>query len=230
MISDLADRAMRAGKSTVRLTYRKSDRNAPALAFFEQLRAGTPADASQTIDRPAAILATLQYTPGDHAPTVETGDRGSQAGAFGVANFSSALQRLADDFTTVDAIVAAIHARQVSPSPLPMEEAMSPDGNTLEHALSTIWKKALGRSHVGLNENFFDAGGTSLKAVVVVAMIRKELKKDVSIVSLFESPTIKLLAARLDDSSGAKSASAEAAGSRGRQRRQKLMKRGGRST
>ena len=81
------------------------------------------------------------------------------------------------------------------------------------------------------NENFFDAGGTSLKAVVVIAMIRKELKRDVSIITLFECPTIKLLAARLDGEAGggvsapADSAAVADAESRGRQRRNKLVKR-----
>src|SRR5436190_8035011 len=74
------------------------------------------------------------------------------------------------------------------------------DSSALERSLAAIWKKALGRARIGSNENFFDAGGTSLKAVVVIAMIRKELKKNVSIVALFECPTIALLAARLDDS------------------------------
>ena len=109
-----------------------------------------------------------------------------------------------------------------------MEAETPGDASALERALATIWKKALGWTHIGYQERFFDAGGTSLKAVMVVAMIRKELKKDVSIVSLFEYPTIQLLAARLEESAGAKSAAAAAAESRGRQRRQKLIKRGGR--
>jgi surfactin family lipopeptide synthetase B len=108
------------------------------------------------------------------------------------------------------------------------EEAEAAGGDaSIEKSLTRIWKKALGRSHIGSNENFFDAGGTSLKAVVVVAMIRKELKKKISIVALFESPTIALLAARLDESKAAEGASAAAASaeSRGRQRRNKLVKR-----
>jgi acyl carrier protein len=65
-----------------------------------------------------------------------------------------------------------------------------------------IWKKVLGRSRIGINDNFFDVGGTSLKAVQVVAMLKKELKRDLSIVSLFEYPTVSLLAAKLSSASG----------------------------
>ena len=55
----------------------------------------------------------------------------------------------------------------------------------------------LGRAEVGPNENFFEAGGTSLKAVQLVALIRKELNQRLSVVSVFECPTLALLSARL---------------------------------
>jgi hypothetical protein len=78
-----------------------------------------------------------------------------------------------------------------------------------------------------MNDNFFEAGGTSLKAVQVIAMIKKELNKTLSIVSLFECPTLTLLAARL----GATSAGAHVAGTpnsgaavRGQRRRYKAAK------
>ena len=57
-------------------------------------------------------------------------------------------------------------------------------------------------ARVGLNDNFFEAGGTSLRAVQVIAMIKKELNQTLSIVSLFECPTVTLLAAKLSAASG----------------------------
>jgi acyl carrier protein len=94
-------------------------------------------------------------------------------------------------------------------------------GNTLEAALSNLWKKVLGRRQIGINENFFEAGGTSLKAVQVIALIQKELRRGLSITSLFESPTIKLLAAELKraSDSGRDGTKATKAHMRGQQRR-----------
>ena len=133
------------------------------------------------------------------------------------------------EFTDIDSIVAAIHrSGEQTQAPETVAETEPLEHGGLHRSLAAIWQKALGRAHIGYDERFFDAGGTSLKAVMVVAMIRKQLKKTLSIVSLFESPTINLLAARLEESTDAKSASATAAGSRGRQRRHKLVKRGGR--
>jgi hypothetical protein len=63
--------------------------------------------------------------------------------------------------------------------------------------LANLWARVLGRSEVGPNENFFEAGGTSLKAVQLVALIRKELNQRLSVVSVFECPTLALLSAKL---------------------------------
>jgi len=229
MVAELARRALHEGKSHLKLVCRRNDRNAPARTFFEGLGpvSGTPDEF--TAEWPASRLAELRYTPDEEKVPAATPSPRDVPGRFGQRNLSAAMQRLGDGLTRIEAIVSAMNAsgRPTEPEG-PMEAETPGDASALERALATIWKKALGWTHIGYQERFFDAGGTSLKAVMVVAMIRKELKKDVSIVSLFEYPTIQLLAARLEESAGAKSAAAAAAESRGRQRRQKLIKRGGR--
>jgi hypothetical protein len=77
-----------------------------------------------------------------------------------------------------------------------------------------------------MNDNFFEAGGTSLKAVQVIAMIKKELNQTLSIVSLFECPTVKLLAAKLGATSGDARVGAPAAEAalRGQRRRYKATR------
>lgn len=67
----------------------------------------------------------------------------------------------------------------------------------LDARLLNIWQRVLGVAHIGQNDNFFDVGGTSLKAVQVVALVRKELAHSLSIVTLFECPTVASLTARL---------------------------------
>ncbi|PYK01934.1 MAG: hypothetical protein DME23_02890, partial [Verrucomicrobia bacterium] len=70
-----------------------------------------------------------------------------------------------------------------------------------------------------------EAGGTSLRAVQVIAMIKKELKKTLSIVTLFECPTIRLLGAKLNAAaySPQGASNAGAAEIRGQQRRHKTI-------
>ncbi|MEO6787069.1 MAG: HAD-IIIC family phosphatase, partial [Chthoniobacteraceae bacterium] len=234
MMAELAVRALCAGKPIIELSCVKTDRNEPAREFIGQLRQPESPSAghSLTLELPASALAELRYTPEDRSAKSASGKFNSAKGdtrgrnsEFGRTNLSSALQRLGEEFNTVAAVITAIDS---STQPETARAERDPtDDSVLERALAAIWKKVLGRTCVGLNENFFDAGGTSLKAVVVVAAIRRELKKNASIVSIFECPTIKLLAARLDESKGSQGAPASAthAESRGRQRRNKLVKR-----
>jgi FkbH-like protein/FkbM family methyltransferase len=235
MVAELASRALRDGKSLIELPYRSTDRNEPAREFIERLGpAGIAANGgSLTLELSASALSELRYAPDDQ--TAETAGPGKSSAplkrsGFGGTNLSATMQRLGDELNTIEAVVTAIESarRQAEPMTTLTGPELAEDASALEQLLAAIWKKALGRPYIGSNENFFDAGGTSLKAVVVIAMIRKELKRDVSVITLFECPTIKLLAARLDDSAGAgagASAAAANAESRGRQRRNKLVKR-----
>jgi non-ribosomal peptide synthetase-like protein len=70
----------------------------------------------------------------------------------------------------------------------------------MEKNISDIWKKTLKISSISVNENFFtELGGNSLAAAIVVSEMRnhKEIA-DVSLVDLFENPTIRQLAKKLD--------------------------------
>jgi FkbH-like protein/FkbM family methyltransferase len=235
MIAELAARAVRDGKSLIELSYRPTDRNEPAREFIGRLGpAGTPsASGALTLELSASALSELRYVPDDRTAEPSGAAKRSATShrnGFGGTNLSATMQRLGDELNTIESIVAAIESSRLQSLPSTGDSGpdLASDASSLEQLLAAIWKKALGRPYIGSNENFFDAGGTSLKAVVVIAMIRKELKKDVSVITLFECPTIKLLAARLDDSSGAAaevSAAAANAESRGRQRRNKLVKR-----
>jgi acyl carrier protein len=90
---------------------------------------------------------------------------------------------------------------------------------TLEATLAYFWARVLGKSQIGLNENFFEAGGTSLKAVQLLALIQREFKRSLPITSLFECPSIGLFAARMKAPAHARKTNAVAALRRGQQRR-----------
>ncbi len=75
-------------------------------------------------------------------------------------------------------------------------------GNEIEAALLTIWRQILGTNSVGVDDNFFDLGGTSLQLIAVHATISASMKIAVTVVDLFEYPRISALAARLADLGG----------------------------
>ncbi len=63
--------------------------------------------------------------------------------------------------------------------------------NKVEEKLTEIWSEVLGVKRVGISDNFFDLGGHSLKATVLISKIHKELNKEISLKELFKKPTIK---------------------------------------
>ncbi|WP_443659035.1 non-ribosomal peptide synthase/polyketide synthase [Clostridium algidicarnis] len=65
--------------------------------------------------------------------------------------------------------------------------------NKVEEILCKIWSEVLGVKKIGINDNFFEVGGHSLKAMVLLAKIHKDLNKEIPLKELFKLPTIKEL-------------------------------------
>ncbi len=67
----------------------------------------------------------------------------------------------------------------------------------LEAQIAGIWREVLGAEHVGLEDNFFDIGGTSLLLVRVHGKLQMLLNRRISIADLFADTTVRALAGRL---------------------------------
>jgi acyl carrier protein len=64
-----------------------------------------------------------------------------------------------------------------------------------EEAVAAIWCDVLGRSDIGVLDDFFDLDGTSLQAISVVTRIRDTWAVQIRARDFFESPTVASLAA-----------------------------------
>ncbi|TAH07986.1 MAG: non-ribosomal peptide synthetase, partial [Sphingobacteriia bacterium] len=73
----------------------------------------------------------------------------------------------------------------------------------LEIDIAVIWKEALNRSSISIDDHFFDIGGHSLIAIQVMSRIKKELGKQLPISVLFQYPTIQKLAQLIENESTA---------------------------
>jgi thioesterase domain-containing protein len=82
------------------------------------------------------------------------------------------------------------------PSPILNPTPISPRTNW-ERELVRIWEEVLQRSPVGIQENFFDLGGTSVQAARVFARIEEAFHQRLPLSVILGSPTIEQLAATL---------------------------------
>jgi len=67
-------------------------------------------------------------------------------------------------------------------------------GSLTEEILAGIYAQVLGLQRVGVDESFFDLGGDSLLAMRVVAAVNTGLDAHLSVRTVFEAPTVALLA------------------------------------
>ncbi|NIM15231.1 MAG: amino acid adenylation domain-containing protein [Candidatus Aminicenantes bacterium] len=79
----------------------------------------------------------------------------------------------------------------------PTADYITPKSKT-EKIIARIWKKVLELDKVGVNDNFFEVGGTSLDIIEVAARINEDLNRDVPMVHVFQYPTISALAEYFD--------------------------------
>jgi amino acid adenylation domain-containing protein len=83
--------------------------------------------------------------------------------------------------------------------------------NELEGAIGQAWKDALGVDSVGLDENFFDLGAHSLMVAEVHMQLQQLLDRELSLVDLFQFPTVTALANHLKGEETAPQVSSRAA-------------------
>jgi hypothetical protein len=76
---------------------------------------------------------------------------------------------------------------------LAIREKVAPR-NQAERQLVELWEEVLSVQGIGVRDNFFELGGHSLLATQLISRIRQRLGAEVSLQSLFESPTIEGLA------------------------------------
>jgi natural product biosynthesis luciferase-like monooxygenase protein len=128
--------------------------------------------------------------------------------------------------------------RQALPSPDGARQETAtpfvPPATEVERKLAAIFQELLGMNEIGVDDNFFDLGANSLMMVRVVEKIRVELGLKISLVRVFQFPTLGSLAAAI---AGSKTDSSHAAvppeQSRGQLRKEMMQRRrevrGGRS-
>ena len=69
--------------------------------------------------------------------------------------------------------------------------------NELERAIAGVWREVLGVERVGVHDNFFESGGSSLLIVKLHSRLKEALGRDVPVMELFRHTTIDALTREL---------------------------------
>ncbi len=87
--------------------------------------------------------------------------------------------------------------RRALPEPRELQtvakQVVSPQ-TELEQQILAIWQEVLQVTTAGVEDNFFDLGGHSLLMVQVCNQVRKTLHRELSVVDMFQHPTVRKMA------------------------------------
>ena len=70
----------------------------------------------------------------------------------------------------------------------------------VEEALAQIWEETLGMAQLDREDDFFGLGGNSLLSMRLVDKIAERFGIQLTVVALFQHPTIRAIAALIEDS------------------------------
>ncbi|GAA3826866.1 hypothetical protein GCM10022226_54620 [Sphaerisporangium flaviroseum] len=164
------------------------------------------------------IEAVLREQPGvtDAAVIVREdrpGDKrivGYLAGEAETSEVRAALKLRVPDYmvpsalVTLDALPLSPNGkldRRALPAPALVREdstAFVPPETETQESIAAVWRTVLGVERIGVDDDFFDLGGHSLLATQVIAGMRANHGAGVSVMDLFQNPTIRELAALVD--------------------------------
>jgi len=108
-------------------------------------------------------------------------------------------------FVTLDAMPLTPNGK-VDRKALPVPDSSRPEleeiyvapTTAIEQHIADIWAQVLNIKRVGIHDNFFELGGYSLLAIQIISRLRQALQVELSMLSLFELPTVAELAKRVE--------------------------------
>ena len=205
LLAHLGRQALEAGLAQVRLPFRPTPKNLPALAFAEsavgEWRTALPEGQDFVI--PAQVAAGLTYRAGEVPAAVMSALRADENKAAqpvahpatGTVDRSTRYERLATELTNGPAVLAWVQGLQRLARPLP-GPAMLP-ANELEVAMLALWAEVLQMDGLGVEDDFHTLGGTSLQAARLIAGIERRFGPRWPFTTLLAARTPRALVAKL---------------------------------
>ncbi|NEO31126.1 MAG: SDR family oxidoreductase [Symploca sp. SIO3C6] len=105
-----------------------------------------------------------------------------------------------DQWTNPESLAEKAAEQKASLHPRPdLQNAYAASRNEIEQVIVKIWQEVLGINNVGIHDNFFELGGDSLMAMQVISRIKKTLQIELSINSMFETPTVAGISEQIEN-------------------------------
>ncbi len=205
MLKILGEIAQEANLSTVKATYIQTKKNLPALNFLEKfgsLYQKKTDDGSEFVF-PTEFIFNLSYTSSYiHSNTTTT------EVVVSTQILTKTQEQKLDKNILINTIVSELShvnsieeriKNKVNYSNLRnLTTNYTVPATFTERQLVKIWSDILKVEPIGLDDNYFDLGGTSLKSVELIVQIEKQFSTKLPLTSLVTAPTIKQMSQLLN--------------------------------
>lgn len=84
------------------------------------------------------------------------------------------------------------------PDPVLTRELIEPPQSLYEQRMAEHWKTLLGLEQVGVQQDFFDLGGSSIKLIELIYLLKNEFNVEVAVSQLFKTSTLYGMAKTLE--------------------------------
>jgi FkbH-like protein len=203
MLRQLGAHAASSGLEWVALPYLRTDRNVPARAFADSVVSefGVATHDGIVYRIPAGRAASVEHRPG-HDPAeimqalASENDKAPPAASSASISRSETYSLFASVLTSGRALVEAARGRRARTLAQP---AVSPTSD-IEAGVLRLMEDVLEMDGLGIDDDYFDLGGTSLLSVKLFAEIERRFQRPLRLTAILDAPTARALAALIASS------------------------------
>ncbi|HEY2006808.1 MAG TPA: HAD-IIIC family phosphatase, partial [Solirubrobacteraceae bacterium] len=199
ILQRLGELAEQSGLARVDVRFAPTPKNAPARTFLEGV--GLPfrdAAPDGTVFRfPVREAKVVSYQPDAAvAPAPEDEGKGKGRSSASAAVRRAPYARIAMELRDPAVVAARALVQHRAPRIVAPEDAPQ---TGLERELAELWAEMLGVQQVGVRDDFFDLGGTSLLAVQLLSrIIDRYANENLTLSSVLDAPTVDQFARLLE--------------------------------
>jgi FkbH-like protein len=206
MLQLLGNIARENNQSQILAPYLKTKKNLPVLNFLEKVGEPYQNETEEGYDFvfPTEYLVNLNYAPNSKKEKSKVLSERMGASPPQSTNLVSKkitkielIEQIATQLNQVELIYSLIN-QQKEYSQREILTTYIPATTFTEQQLAKIWSKLLVIENIGIDDNYFELGGTSLQAVELFTQIEKEFSTRLALTTLIESPTIRQLSELLN--------------------------------
>lgn len=187
----LGEQANAKGLKYVDMPFVPTAKNSPARNFLESIGSAYRLETEDgaVFHLPTDYATSVSYQPDAAVTIIAEGDSKKKKVAAPATRGVAAYVKIATELRSPDVIARRAQPQTRKSRALAAEDAPK---TGLERQLAVIWADMLGVTEVGVHDNFFEMGGTSLLAAQLLGrLIDTYANENLTLSSLLEAPTVE---------------------------------------